>query len=174
MSQLAAEERGLAQMAKEHSELLVGLGAVRVSLEDAERRLAAAAALLDGRQTGPPAQRAEQHALARLVGMMDAFGQTANEAAQNQAAPPGAGAGGNQPQRRPTFELLEVKMLRMLQVDLQARTRDYQQRLANIDAPVDEGQRAEMDREAQELAAEQGRLAELVENMLPRDNEGDE
>ena len=43
----------LAQMAKDHSEVLHGLGAVRVSLEEAERRLLAAAALLDGHNTGP-------------------------------------------------------------------------------------------------------------------------
>ena len=66
--------------------------------------------------------------------MMDTFLQTANEAQPDQPPAPdaGAGANGEQPQRRPTFELLEVKMLRMLQVDLQARTREYQQRLAGL------------------------------------------
>jgi hypothetical protein len=171
-SKLAGEERELAGMAKEHSELLFGLGAVRVSLEESERRLAASAELLDQRDTGPRTQQAERRALARLEGMMEAFAQTANEAQPDQQPPPDAGAGqpGDQPQRRPTFELLEVKMLRMLQVDLQQRTRDYQERLARLDAPLDENIRVELQQEAQELAAEQGRLAELVETMLTRDN----
>jgi len=171
-AKLAGEERELAGMAKEHSELLFGLGSVRVSLEEAERRLAASAELLDQRDTGPRAQQAERHALTRLEGMMDAFAQTANDAQPNQQPPPNAGAGppGEQPQRRPTFELLEVKMLRMLQVDLQERTREYQQRLAGLDAPLTQNVQAELDQEARELATEQGRLAELVENMLTRDN----
>jgi hypothetical protein len=177
LTNLATEERELADMAKEHSELLVGLGAVRVSLEDAERRLAAAAALLDEHQSGLSAQQAERHALTRLEGMLDAFAQTANEAAPNpqqQQPPPGAGAQPNQPQRRPTFELLEVKMLRMLQVDLGQRTQEHQQQIASLKAPPNEAQQAELQKEAQELATEQGRLAELVQNMLSRDNEQQE
>lgn len=171
-SKLAGEERELAEMAKEHSELLFGLGSVRVSLEEAERRLTATAELLDQRDTGPRTQQAERLALARLEGMMEAFAQTATEAQPNEQPPPNPGAGpaGDQPQRRPTFELLEVKMLRMLQVDLQNRTREYQQRLAELDTPLDQNVRAELEQEAQQLAAEQGRLAELVENMLTRDN----
>jgi hypothetical protein len=58
-------------------------------------------------------------------------------------------------------------MLRMLQTDLNDRTGDFQERLATAN-PAD---KARMEREAQELAAEQGRLAELVEKMLKRDNE---
>ena len=65
VAELADQERQLAGMAKEHSELLVGLGAVQMSLEDAERRLAAAGKLLVERQTGQPAQAAEQLALVR-------------------------------------------------------------------------------------------------------------
>ena len=136
IAKLADEERRLGQLAKEHSELLFGLGSVRVSLEAAERRLAAAANMLDERETGSPAQQAERHALSRLEGMLEAFAQTANEAAPNPANPPGAGAPNAQPQRRPTFELLEVKMLRMLQVDLHVRTSDYQKRLADPRRPA--------------------------------------
>jgi hypothetical protein len=171
VEKLAVDERQLAEKAREHGELLFGLGAVRVSLDDAERRLIAAADLLEQHDTGPPTQQAERHALARLEGMLQAFAQTANEAAQNQGAQAGAGAGGDQPQRRPTFELLEVKMLRMLQADLHERTAAYQQRLAGLRRPPDVGQQAKLAQEAQELAAEQGRLAELVQNMLTRDNE---
>jgi hypothetical protein len=37
--------------------------------------------------------------------------------------------------------------------------------------PPNDAQRAQLQLEARELAAEQGRLAELVETMLNRDNE---
>jgi hypothetical protein len=104
--------------------------------------------------------------------MLEAFAQTAKEAAKNQnaAPPPGAGGQNNQPQRRPTFELLEVKMLRMLQVDLNERTHTYQEKLAG-QPPSDDAAKAALEREARELAVEQSRLAELVQNMLTRDNE---
>ncbi len=173
---LAGQERKLADQAKEHSELLFGLGAVRMSLEEAERRLLAAGKLLDDRQTGPPTQQAEQLALARLEAMLQAFAQTANEAGKmpdaNNAPPPAAANNQQQPQRRPTFELLEVKMLRMLQADLNERTAQHEKR---SDAAVgNQAAKAEIDQEAHELAAEQGRLAELVQAMLSRDNEKQE
>jgi hypothetical protein len=177
LGDLATDERQLAEQAKEHSELLFGLGAVRVSLEDAERRLAAAEKLLVGGQSGTATQRAEQLALTRLEAMMQAFSQTANEAdkkpdANNPPPPPGAGKNEEQPQRRPTFELLEVKMLRILQADLNERTRDHERRAAGADGKPDP--KATLDEEARELSAEQGRLAELVQKMLTRDNEKQE
>jgi hypothetical protein len=172
LEQLAAEERALAELADQHRAVLSSLAAVRISLQESQRRLAAAGELLAARQSGAIAQQAEEHALARLVAMMEAFAQTAAEAQR----PPGAGnpgGGGNQgggPQRRPAFELLEVKMLRMLQVELNQRTEAYQVRLAGAEGPPNEAQRAELAREAQELAAEQRRLAELVQEMLSRNN----
>ncbi len=134
IANLAAQERELAKVAREHSELLSGLVAVRISLEDAERRLAAAAELLSANDTGPGAQQAERHALARLEGMFEAFAQAASEAAPNNAQQQDSQAAqpGQQQQRRPTFELLEVKMLRMLQVDLNERTRQYKDRVAGL------------------------------------------
>jgi len=171
VAKLAGEERSLAQLAREHSELLFGLGAVRISLEEAERRLNAAAKRLDERDTGPAAKQAERHALARLEGMMQAFAQTAAEAAPQSQPPNAAPPAGQQPQRRPTFELLEVKMLRMLQADLHERTREFEQRLAGLNAPPNDAERVELAHEAQELKAAQGRLAELVQQMLTRNNE---
>ena len=161
VAELASQERQLADQAKEHSELLFGLGAVRVSLEDAEQRLAAAGRLLDDRQTGPPAQQAEQLALTRLEAMMQAFAQTANEAAKkpnaNNAPPPAANNNQppQQPQRRPTFELLEVKMLRMLQADLNERTREHEQRLAAA-RPAIQAAKAALDQEAARISGRTG------------------
>jgi hypothetical protein len=167
---LARQERELAEKAREHSELLVGLGAVRVGLEQAERRLNAAAELLEANDTGPATQRAERQALARLEGMLQAIAQTAGEAAANQQSS-AAGAAGEQPPRRPTFELLELKMLRLLQADLNERTAAHEQRLAGLSRRPDAREQLALTQEAQELAADQGRLAELVQNMLTRDND---
>jgi hypothetical protein len=173
VADLADHERQLAEEAKEHSELLFGLGAVRASLEESEKRLATAGKLLGDRQTGSETQNAEQLALIRLEAMLQTFAQTANEAGKkpdaNNPPPPPAANNPQQPQRRPTFELLEVKMLRMLQADLNERTGQHEIRSAA--AADNQAAKAAIDQEARELAAEQGRLAELVQKMLSRDNE---
>jgi hypothetical protein len=59
----------------------------------------------------------------------------------------------------------------MLQVDLNARTHAYQEKLVAKSQPLDPTATASLEREGRELAAEQGRLAELVKNMLSRDNQ---
>lgn len=173
ITELANTERQLSDQAKEHRELLTGLEAVRLSLEEAERRLQDAGKLLETQNTGPTAQNAEELALDRLDGMSQAFAQTASEAAPKPNTPPQNAAPANpqqqaqQPQRRPTFELLQVKMLRMLQADLNARTQQLQDRLT----AVKPAEAAALRQEAQELSAEQGRLAKLAESLLRRDNE---
>jgi hypothetical protein len=168
---LADTERELAKLTREHSEVLDGLGAVRESLQEAGRRLDVAAQLLSAHESSAPTQHAERHALKRLEGMLDAFSQTAKEAGGSQS---NGGAGGQRSeQRRPTFELLEVKMLRMLQVDLNERTQDYERRFAGPPQQVDPEAEAALRSEAQELAAEQGRLAGLVKEILSRDNQQD-
>jgi hypothetical protein len=108
--------------------------------------------------------------------MLQAFAQTASDAAANQptAAGTGAPAGQPPPQRRPTFELLEVKMLRMLQVDLNERTRSHEQRVADAQGQLGGQQHEELVREARELQAEQARLSELVHQMLARNNDSEE
>jgi hypothetical protein len=175
LANLATEERALAQSALEQRELLTGLAAVGLGLQDAERKLTHAADLLARHESGERTQTAENLALARLEAMMQAFAETARE-----AQPPGGnrGGGGNanrppQPQRRPAFELLEVKMLRVLQLELNARTEAHDRRRAQAAGNLTDDALAELAREAQELAAEQVRLAELVREMLSRNNRRD-
>lgn len=171
--ELANAERQLSDQAKDHRELLFGLEAVRLGLEEAERRLQAAAKLLDTRDTGTATQNAEELALDRLDGMLQVFAQTASEATPKPNAPPQNPAPANpqqqaqQPQRRPTFELLQVKMLRMLQADLNSRTHQLQEHLASAKP----AEAAALRKEAQDLSTEQGQLAKLVESLLRSDNE---
>lgn len=169
LADLSASEGELASLAIEHSEVLHGLSAVEISLRDVARGLNAAAELLGKQDSGASAQQAERHALVRLEGMLEAFDQTAAEAGQKR---PGGSQGGQSGQhRRPTFELLEVKMLRMLQVDLNERTQAFRERISNQGGrPADARGQAALAREAQELAAEQRRLAGLVQEMLSRNN----
>jgi hypothetical protein len=62
----------------------------------------------------------------------------------------------------------------MLQVDLNERTHAFQERLAAAKQPADARDQADLNREAQELAAEQRRLAGLVQEMLSRNNKPQE
>jgi hypothetical protein len=55
---------------------------------------------------------------------------------------------------------------------LNDRTRQHEQRMA--EAAGNQAAKAGLDQEARELAAEQGRLAELVQKMVTRDNEKQE
>jgi hypothetical protein len=146
--------------------MLAGLGAVRVSLEDAARKLAAAAELLAGLNSNTAAQEAERLALTRLEALLDAFAETVEEAAPTNGGNVGGNnAGGARPQRRPALELLEIKLLRLLQVELNQRTERHERRQAAGDDEL-----AEIEREAWDLAVEQARLAELVKQMLLRNN----
>jgi hypothetical protein len=55
----------------------------------------------------------------------------------------------------------------MLQTDLNERTERYEKRFATAAA----AEKPQLHHEAQELATEQGRLAELVQSLVTRDNE---
>jgi hypothetical protein len=172
LATLADEELAVKQMALENRELLFGLAAVRVSLQEAEDRLAEAATLLAANESGERTQSAEHKALACLEAMQLAFAETAREA---QPPPGGNRGGGNgnpppQPQRRPAFELLEVKMLRVMQLELNDRTEALERRRTEAGDAITDEIRADFARQAQELAAEQRRLAELVQEMLSRNN----
>ncbi len=172
IDQLAQAEQSLADEVREHREVLFGLGSLRLALGRAAGQLAATGELLSRQDTGAAAQQSGQAALAQLERIADALRQTAAEAA---GEPGGAGAGaggqaGNRGQRQPAFDLLEVKLLRMLQAELNERTRDFGRRLTEARA-AGGGDKATFQREAAELAAEQGRLAELVREILARNNE---
>ncbi|MEM1303793.1 MAG: hypothetical protein AAGG46_02795, partial [Planctomycetota bacterium] len=120
-----------------------------------------------------PGRATQQHELAaieRLKHIADALTPTPPD---DQEQPPSEGQGGGgqqgQPREPPPFDVAELKMLRLLQLDLNARTRRFEAenaagRLAS-DAPRD----ATLDA-ARALADEQRRLADLVQELLDRNN----
>jgi phosphoglycerate-specific signal transduction histidine kinase len=147
------------------SELLAGLRVFRVALTDAEQKLITAADLLGDRATGLATQQAEQRALERFEQIAQALEQTASAA--NAPSSGGQGGDGGGGAKRPLFDLFEVKLLRTLQADLNERTQAFQKR-------PDGEELAARQRAADELSAEQGRLAELVEELLTRDNDSED
>jgi hypothetical protein len=121
---------------------------------------------------GDATQDAEQQGLARLEQIAAAFEQ-AKQAAGNQSGGSGNSNGGGNQAKRPIIELFEAKLLRSLQADLRERTASLEQKIAASGVQTGES-RSAAEREAEDLAAEQGRLAELVEQLRTRDNENDD
>jgi hypothetical protein len=175
MTKLAAKENRVAARAHDESELLAGLRVIGLALGKAANQLNAAADLLERQQLDVATLTTEQRALAQLQQIAAALEQAKQAAAANQStpSPPGNSGGGNQPNKRPTIELFEAKLLRSLQVDLNDRTVGLQQTMT-VNVPRTDESRADAIREAEELAAEQGHLAELVRELQTRDNKSDE
>jgi hypothetical protein len=174
LTDLATKERGVAASAHDESELLAGLHVIGLALGKAAGQLNEAAGQLERQELGAVTQQTEQRALAQLQQIAAALEQAKQAAAnQNPSSPPGNSSGSNQPKKRPTIELFEAKLLRSLQGDLNDRTVVLQQQMAANVPPADQSRAAAL-REAEELAAEQGHLAELVRELQTRDNKSDE
>jgi hypothetical protein len=122
--------------------------------------------LLSQGNTGDDAQRAEQQALVRLRQLLAALkeGQNAQAGEPSQAGENNPGNGGAKNNRPPPIvhSVTEIKLLTVMQEDVNRRTIELQERI---------GGRATTEAEAGELkslAAEQGRIAELVAKMTAR------
>jgi hypothetical protein len=172
---LAEKERTLAEEAHAQGEMISGLHVFVLALGRAADELAAAATRLDRGETGAATQQIEQQALARLEEIVAALSETSAELEAEPQQPGGAANAGGQPgenpPRLPAFDLFEVKLLRSLQADLNRRTKKLQQSGEQTVTTPDVGQTGR-ESQAAELAAEQRRLAELVSELLSRDNGG--
>jgi hypothetical protein len=135
---------------------------VRSSADQMQR----AAELLTQADTGDDTQRAEQQALLRLRQLVAALkeGQSSAAGEPNQSGEGDSGNGGAKSNRPPpvVHSVTEIKLLTVMQEDVNRRTIELQERI---------GGRAATDAEAGELAAlaqEQGRIAELVAKLTAR------
>jgi len=132
----------------------------RMALSAAVGEMGRASALLQQRQTGPTTQQAEQNAIDRLNLLLMAMeaekpGETASE--DDPANPgknkPDSGGGGVLP-------LAQLKLLKLLQEDLNLRTQQLNQAEA-AGKPTEE-----LREQYSRLSEEQGRLAELTFQLL--------
>jgi hypothetical protein len=159
IGELVKLERSLESETARLGENLAAALAFHLALSGGGREMGRAAALLERRQTGPPTQQTEQNALARLQLILEALKP---ETMESQPSGAGSGAGG-QPQQTPgplqTFA--ELKLLKLLQQEINRRTRQLQETVERDEQPSEpQRQRCVL------LAEEQGRLAELVLQSL--------
>ena len=155
--QLTEQQQSLAAEVEDFADLLGGLGVFRLALSEAKRQMQHAAELLHRRDTGAKTQLAQEQALERLKQIVAAL-EDDPQPQEDEGNGGGGGGGDGGGQQGPQLEVAELKLLRAMQADLNRRTRDAHQLPASIELDA-------------ELAAEQGRLAELVLEILSRDNE---
>ena len=160
LHELAGLQQSLEAETARMAESLAGTGGFHLALSTAGSAMDRAAALLDRRRTGPPTQQAEQDSLARLGLVLKAVeperpGSSADGGGQSGGAGPQAGQPGG------VQALAEIKLLKLLQEDVNLRTRQLQD-AAGQAAQVTDEQKGQFAL----LSEEQGRLADLVLELL--------
>jgi hypothetical protein len=136
--------------------------AVRSSAEQMQR----AWELLTQGNTGDAAQRAQQQAIVRLRQLLAALKEGQGAGSDDPSQPSEGNPGNDGPNKNQpppvVHSVTEIKLLTVMQEDVNRRTIELQERI---------GRRAATDAEASELtslAQEQGRIAELVAKMTAR------
>jgi hypothetical protein len=142
------------------------------SLESAARQMAVAAALLDRRQVGAPAQQAMQQALVRLGQLLAALQTDQAHDEQQPQEEEGAGGGeqgqGKQPQDGSRL-VAELKLLKLMQGEINQQTQALE--VARRETGV---LTAEQKRAYAELSEEQGKLADLLLDLIQPDESNPE
>ncbi len=136
---------------------LAGAGAFQLALGGAAGEMQDAAASLDRHQTGPPTQEPQLRALRQLDLVVEAI-KPEPPAAEEAGGGPG-GKGG--PQAMPASGIppvAELKLLRLLQADINSRTEKLQQAVTAAGKPTEE-----QTRQYNELSRRQARLADIIE-----------
>ena len=161
LGDLAGQQRTLATETGIFSEKVARAPVFRLGLEGAVREMARAARGLDRRDPGPLTQQPETAALTRLQQLAEALKQTPAES-EPRDQPPGQPPqdSGMSPQDAMRI-LAELKLVRLMQKEINQRTSELETQHANGDNWSDEQQR-----EVSDLAVEQGQLADLVLELL--------
>jgi hypothetical protein len=159
---LARQQKAIAVDAAALAERLGRVAGFAFTLSAAAGEMQRAAAALERRATGEAAQRPQRKALARLDMLLEAVKpeepseQPGDDNGGNGGNPGGPGA------NPPAHSLAEVKLLALLQADINRRTHEVQAAIEEAGKPGDDERR-----ELAALAEEQGRLAEMVLELIP-------
>jgi hypothetical protein len=156
---LAAEQRTLADEVAQMSERLEGVEAFVFALEVAQRQMVRASSSLQRGDTGNAPQEAQQAAITSLEQLLAALAPEEPAAAQDQSPP-----AGEQNPMPPGDEagirsIAELKLLKLLQEELNRRTQTLQITARNKFTP-------EQLQELGALSQEQGRLADMVLDLI--------
>lgn len=174
---LGRQQQFLQEETRGWAERLAAARSFELALTSAARSMERAATLLRDLQPGSEAQAAESRALARLDQILQALSPDQPSQPQPAQEPEQQGEPGEQGENQPRPQqgegirsIAELKLLKLLQDDLNARTRELAEALRNVPNP-DPAQQQEL----AELSAEQGRLADLLLELMqaPEDDPAD-
>lgn len=157
---LTEQERDLVAETTAFAQKLKEAAAFSLALEGAVREMARATTRLDRLQTDADTQAAENVALARLQQLLEALKPEPPMEDMQPPPPMGNDGGGQQPQMPPgdaVHLLAELKLLRLMQQEINRRTTEIEKLHAKATALT-----ADQERELDDLAVEQGKLADLV------------
>ncbi len=151
---LAQTQRELETETRQQADKLTQAEIFRLALGRSAGDMARAGDQLDRGQTGQPAQSAEQEARAALARLIEALKASTNpsDGDAGNGAGNGAGQGKGGTKAADVSQLAEIKLLKLLQEALNARSEQLREAKPTPESSA----------EMAELAAEQGRLAELA------------
>ncbi|MEX0679012.1 MAG: hypothetical protein WD063_18200 [Pirellulales bacterium] len=153
VNDLARQQEGLRGESSRLAEKLAPTEVINLALDGAARHMARAAELLEHRETGTQAQGAQERARLRLAQLLSAF-EDKQKPGQDEGGGGGGSGGGSGSRSDGNFVLAQLKLLRLLQEDLNTRYRSL------ISAGDEDAGAA--GRQMAEMALEQGKLAELT------------
>ena len=160
---LALEQSAIRSDTELLREKLSAAAAFRLALEGAAQQMARAAEYLDRRELGPPVERAEVAALRRLEQLLLALASDdeEQEGGEQGGAPGEEGDTGDQMPGDGIADIAQLKLIRLLQQEINARTVELEEQYGR-----QSGLTPEQEVEYAQLSEEQGALADLVRNLL--------
>jgi hypothetical protein len=156
--ELGHEQQALAADTSDLATKLAGAEAFQFLLQSAAREMTLTAGRLAARDMGSATQQLEQDVLARLEQLVAALKE--DQAGQSAAAAAPAGPGGDGQGAGQRRSLGEVRLIQLMQEDLNRRTRRLDEAVGRGHEPNDEQRKQFSD-----LTQEQRRLAELIQAM---------
>lgn len=159
VQQLGRQQGGLEQETTLLVEKIRDAEVFRHVLDDALAQMRQAATRLGQLDTGAPTQSATKRALRRFEQLLAALESDKDEQAGEEGGE-GEGGGGQNPPTDGIAPLAQLKLLKLMQQDINARTKELEQA---------HGRQGQLTREQQQefadLAQEQGKLADLARSL---------
>jgi hypothetical protein len=166
---LARQQTALHDETGELTKKLEAAEVFALALKGAAREMFRAVELLEARDTGEVAQAAERNALRRFEQLLESLQPDKPEPGEQQKNAEGQGGeqgGQQQPPGDGIPSLAQLKMLKLLQQEINERTQELQQQFARTSELTPQQQQ-----EYRTLGEEQSQLADLVLNLSkPKDS----
>lgn len=171
---LARDQRGLAEDCRGAAVKLESAKVFVMALTNIAEEMDSAATGLENEETGEETQSVEQQALTHLEQLMTALEEGKNQAQNNQQQQDGDQQEQEEGQQGAGPEMIrylaELKLIRIIQTDVNTRTAKLDQ-----EAAAGTGLTPEQQKEYEQLSTLQGKLADLLLDMgpAPEENQDD-